>query len=92
MSDKEEAIAEAALRDYAAADYDDLFLEIAEYTGYPAAEVEEILHELTVDKTLIETYVQMLNPTPQIEGPAKLVQAWYEKGPMWGRPRMTLHP
>jgi hypothetical protein len=92
MSDKEEAIAESALRDYAAADYDELFSEIAEYTGYPAAEIEEILDELTADKTLIETYVQMLNPTPQIEGPAKLVQPWYEKGPMWGRPRMTLHP
>lgn len=80
------------MRDYAAGDYEELFMEIAEYTGYPAAEVDEILHELTVDKTLIETYVPMLNPTPQIEGPAKVVRAWYKKGPMWSQLRMTLHP
>jgi hypothetical protein len=91
MSEKEVAIAKAALRDYAAADYVELFAEIAEFTGYPPAEVQEILHELTVDHTLSETYVPMLNPTPQIEGPAKFVQTWYTKGKMWGQPRMTLH-
>jgi hypothetical protein len=92
MSVKEEAIAEAALRDYAAGDYDELYAEIAEYTGYLAAEVEQILGELIVDQTLSETHAQMLNPTPQIEGPGEIVQAWYKKGPMWGEPRITIHP
>jgi hypothetical protein len=92
MSEKEEAIAVSALRDYAAGDYDELFAEIADYTGYPAAEVERILADLIVDKTLSETYVQMLSPTTQIEGPGKIVQAWYEKGPMWDTPRTTVRP
>lgn len=92
MSEKEEAIAVAALRDYAAGDYDELFAEIADYTGYPAEEVEQILYDLVVDKTLSETNVQMLSPTPQIEGPGKIVQAWYKKGPMWDTPRMTIRP
>ncbi|MDE3201732.1 MAG: hypothetical protein KGN79_12520 [Acidobacteriota bacterium] len=89
MSEKEELIAVAALREYAASDYDEFFAEIADYTGYPAAEVEEILADLVVDKTLSETYVQMLSPAPQIEGPGKIVRAWYEKGPMWNTPRTT---
>jgi hypothetical protein len=87
MSPKERAIAEAALRLYSASNYEELFSEIAEYTGYSANDVEQILNDLITDKTLTDKYVPMLNPTPQLEGPAKIAQAWYEKGPMWDQPR-----
>lgn len=90
MSPKEQEIAEAALRDYPAADYEELFSQIAEYTGCTVEEVEEIIGDLTTDKTLNDKHLPMLNPTPQVDGPAKIVQSWYEKGEMWGRPRITL--
>jgi hypothetical protein len=90
MSPKEQVIAEAALRGYPAADYEELFAQIAEYTGYTVDEVEEIIADLTTDKALNDRHVPMLHPTPQVDGPAKIVQSWYEKGEMWGRPRMTL--
>ena len=79
------------MREYSAADYDEVFLEIAEYAGYPADEVAEIVGEFLADMTLAARYVPMRNPTPQVEGPVKLVQARYEKGPLRGQPRMTLH-
>ena len=90
MSPKEQAIADAALRSYSASNYEELFSEIAEYTGYPAEEVEQILLDLTSDRTLTDKYVQLLNPTPQLRGPVQIAQAWYEKGPMWGQPRTPL--
>lgn len=80
----------AALRPYAATDYDELYAEIAEHTGYPMDEVEEIIGDFLADQTLSDKYVMMLDPPTQIEGPNKLVKEWFEKGPMWGKPRMTL--
>ena len=47
---------------------------------------QDIIGELTSDKTLNDKYVPMLNPTPQVDGPAKIVQSWYEKGELWGPP------
>ena len=79
-------IAEAALRGYPAADHEELFSQIADYTGYSVEEVEEILGNLTADKTLTDRFVPILNPTAQKAG-FEIVQAWYEKGPMWNEPR-----
>ena len=90
MSPKERAIAEAALRGYPAADFDELFSQIAEYTGYARDEVEEIISDLTTDKTLTERIEPILDPTPRIEGSVQIVQAWYEKGPMWDQPRLPV--
>jgi hypothetical protein len=83
MSPKEQAIAEAALRPYPASDYDELFDEIAEYTGYSREDVEDIINDLVVDKTLIDKHVPMLDPTPVGTG---IVKECYDKGPMWGNP------
>jgi hypothetical protein len=88
MSPKEQAIAEAALRGYPAADSDEALSQIAEYARYPRDEVEEVISDLLADGTLIQRSEPMLNPTPQIEGSAQVVQSWYEKGPMWDRPRV----
>ena len=88
MSPKEQAIAEAALRGYPAVDFDELFSQIAEYTSYPRDEVEEVISELTTDKTLIQRIEPMLDQTPQIPGSVQVVQSWYEKGPMWDWPRV----
>ena len=92
MSSKKVEIAEAALRAYPATDYDEYFSQVAEFTGCSVTEVEEILHDLTVDKTLTDLHVMILNPTPRIEGDAKIVQPWYKKGEMWGQPRISHRP
>jgi hypothetical protein len=64
MSPKEQAIADAALRAYPASDYVELLSQIAEVTGFAVDEAEEILTDLTGDKTLIERIEPISNPTP----------------------------
>jgi hypothetical protein len=90
MSPKEQAIAEAALRAYPAANFDELFSQVAEYTGYPRNEVEEVISDLTADQTLTARIEPMLHPTPQIEDSVQIVQPWYDKGPMWDCPRVPV--
>jgi hypothetical protein len=85
MSPKETAIAEAAIKPVLADNYEEFYSLIAASTGATAEEVEEIIGDLTTDKTLNDLFVQILGPTDV----AKL-QSWYEKGMMWGQPRMTL--
>jgi len=91
MSPKEQAIADAALREYPAADQQEAYEQIAEYAGYPVKDVVEIMSELVTDWTLTALTTPVFHPTPQIEGEAKIVQAWFVKGRMWGTPRRSLH-
>lgn len=75
-------IAEAALRPYSASGYDEFYSKVAEYTGFAADDVEEIIDDLTTDKTLVAKIEPILNPTPKPAGTIEIVQQWYEKGPM----------
>lgn len=88
MSPKEQAIADAALRPYAASDYEAVFQQIAEYTGFSVEDVEHVIHDFTADKTLIDKCVPNIEPTP---AGTEIVKVCYEKGSMWGNPhRITL--
>jgi hypothetical protein len=88
MSPKERAIFEAALRDYSATDYRELYLQIAEYTGFSIDDVSQVLSDLTTDKSLVVRAEPMFKSTPQIPGKVQIVQAWYNKGPMWDKSRL----
>jgi hypothetical protein len=90
MSPKEHAVADAALRPYSCASYDEVFSKIAEHVGASVEDVEQIIDDLIADKTITDRYVPMLAPTPQVDGPFQIAQPWYEKGEFWGQPRMTL--
>ena len=78
---KEKVVAEAAVRPYEAEHYLDLHSQIAATTGLPLAEVEQMIHELIVEKTLTVRIEPMLNPRPK-----PILESWYEEGDGWDLP------
>ena len=86
MTPFEREIAHAALRPSSAPTYDEFWEEVAERVGASIEEVEEAISFLTTALALTDKYVQILHPTPRIEGPAKIPQEWYVKGPSWDLP------
>ncbi|MGA2771289.1 MAG: hypothetical protein ABSG26_10790 [Bryobacteraceae bacterium] len=90
MSPKEMAIAEAALKRYPATNFVQLYSQIAAATGFSVDEVEEVLNDLTADFTLRLRVDPMTKRAEVGPGPIMIVEAWYEKGEMWGQPRMPL--
>jgi hypothetical protein len=90
MSPKETVIAEAAIKAYPSSDYIQLHAQIATATGYSVEEVEEIIGDLTADFTLRDCATAAINRAEDADSPKRIAKAWYEKGELWGSPRMTL--
>jgi hypothetical protein len=90
MSPKEIAIAEAAIKPYSASDYEDLHKQIAQATGYSIEDVDGVIDDCTADKTLFARIEPMLDQRSPGDVQVDVPQTWYEKGQMWGQPRMIL--
>lgn len=90
MSPKEKAIIEAALKPYPASDWKDLHRQIAEATGYSVEDVDGVIEDATADFTLNSRIEPMLGISSVREVEVDVPQLWYEKGRLWGEPRMTL--